>query len=81
MDIDRCINQYNTAVRNGNKPRNLDWEKVARHILRLAVIVLYMRGLKKIGIARLVLYMTMVKLFIKMHIPLVYGEHQLLRCM
>lgn len=27
MDIDRCINQYNAAVRNGNKPRNLDWEK------------------------------------------------------
>lgn len=35
MDTYECINQCNAAAFNGNKPRNLDWKKVARHIIKI----------------------------------------------
>ena len=47
MDIDRCINQYNAAVRNGNKPRNLDWEKVARHIIKIGCNCVVYAGIEE----------------------------------
>lgn len=77
MDIDRCINQYNAAVRNGNKPRNLDWEKVARHIIKIGCNCVVYAEIKEDWDSTVGINMTMVKLFMKRRIPLVNGAHRL----
>lgn len=35
MDRYECVNQCTAAFLEGNKPRNLDWEKVARYIIKI----------------------------------------------
>lgn len=35
MDEYECINQCTAAFLEGNKPRNLDWEKVVRYIVKI----------------------------------------------
>lgn len=35
MDRYECVNRCTAAFLEGNKPRNLDWEKVARYIVKI----------------------------------------------
>lgn len=47
MDAYECINQCNAAFFNGNKPRNLDWEKVARHIIKIGCNCVVYAGIEE----------------------------------
>lgn len=47
MDTYECINQCNAAFFNGNKPRNLDWEKVARHIIKIGCNCVVYAGIEE----------------------------------
>lgn len=77
MDRYECVNQCTAAFLEGNKPRNLDWEKVARYIVKIGHNCVVYAGIEEDWDIRLVLYMTMVKLFMKRRIPLVNGAHRL----
>ena len=47
MDTYECINQCNAAFFNGNKPRSLDWKKVARHIIKIGCNCVVYAGIEE----------------------------------
>lgn len=61
MDTMECINNNIEAQLRGEKIRNLNWDKVAKHIIEHGTNIIVYAGINKIGIIHVGLYMIMVK--------------------
>lgn len=61
MDTMKCINNNIAAQLRGEKIRNLNWDKVAKHILEYGPNIMVYLVLMKTGIIHVGLYMIMVK--------------------
>ena len=61
MDTMECINNNIEAQLRGEKIRNLNWDKVAKHILEYGPNIMIYAGINEIGIIHMGPYMIMVK--------------------
>jgi hypothetical protein len=61
MDTIECINNNIEAQLRGGKIRNLNWDKVAKHILEYGPNIMVYAGINETGIIHVGLYMIMGK--------------------